>query len=334
VNITSGDDREGQSSQLVSVIIPAYNAEATIDATLKSVRLQTHRNLEIIVVDDGSVDRTNSIAMAHSYADDRVRVIAQDNSGVAAARNKGWQAATSTLIAFIDADDVWATSKIQRQLELILKGGEKVGLVYTWYCEIDEHNQILRRPVQQTARGKVLDLLLLGNLIGNGSSVLVRRQVLQAVGGFDSALREGGAHGCEDYLLYFRIAAISEFDVIPEYLTGYRVLGPRMSSDRPRMLRSWLMVAEEMNICFPERSTLIDLGMEYYVRSLLIDAFALSDLAQVRPLISVWAAHRSKGTIFTTLGMLVRTFIRGLMYKAQMKWNKIQGQRGRNFTTI
>ncbi len=331
MNVASVDDRAIPSTHLVSVVIPAHNAEATIDETLHSVRLQTHPNLEIIVVDDGSSDRTNSIAMAHAYADHRVRVITQNNSGVAAARNKGWQAATASLIAFLDADDVWAESKIQRQLELILKVGNKVGLVYTWYSEIDEQSRILRRPLQQTARGNVVDQLLLGNLIGNGSSALVRRHILEDVGGFDSALRDAGAHGCEDYLFYFRVAARSEFDLIPEYLTGYRVLGQRMSRDRPRMLRSWLLVAAEMNRCYPERSTLVDLGLEYYVRSLLIDAFTLSDIAQVRPLISVWSAHRSKGTPFTTPGMLVRTFLRGLMYKAQLNFDRLHRRRRRNF---
>lgn len=333
MNLASADVRAIPSTHLVSVIIPAHNAEATINETLNSVRLQTHPNLEIIVVDDGSSDRTNSIAMAHSYADHRVRVISQNNSGVAAARNRGWQAATASLIAFLDADDVWAESKIQRQLELILKSGDKVGLVYTWYSEIDEQSRILRRPQQQTARGNVVDHLLLGNLIGNGSSALVRRKVLEDIGGFDSTLRDAGAHGCEDYLFYFRVAARSEFDLIPEYLTGYRVLGQRMSSDRQRMLRSWLLVAAEMNRCYPERSTLVDLGVEYYVRSLLIDAFSLSDIAQVRPLISLWVAHRSKGTPFTTLSMLVRTFLRGLMYKTQLNFDKLHRRRRRHFAT-
>jgi glycosyltransferase involved in cell wall biosynthesis len=331
VNLDSADGREIHLNDLVTVVIPTYNSEATIDETLTSARLQTHHNLEIIVVDDGSTDRTNAIALAHSRDDARVRVIRQANCGVAAARNKGWQAATSALIAFLDADDVWATSKIQRQLEVICSGGGKVGLVYTWYSDIDEQSRILRHPLQKAGRGGVLDLLLLGNFIGNGSSALVRRKVLEDVGGFDSCLREANAHGCEDYLFYFRAARKCEFDLVPDYLTGYRVLGHRMSSDRPRMLKSWLLVAAEMNLCCPERSKLVDLGLEYYVRSLLIDAFAVADLAQVRSLISVWEAQRLRATLFTTLGMLLRTFIRGLMYKAQLKWGKLRKRRRPNF---
>lgn len=136
---------KGSLPHLVSVVIPAYNAESTIDDTLRSVRGQTHRELEIIVVDDGSTDRTTSVVKAHAAADGRVTLIAQENAGVAAARNAGWQSARSAFIAFVDADDLWAPSKIERQLEVILRGGLRVGLVYTWWALIDEHNCIRRK---------------------------------------------------------------------------------------------------------------------------------------------------------------------------------------------
>jgi len=76
---------------LVSVVIPAYNAQATLDETLSSVCAQTHQTLEIIVVDDGSTDGTHALAERHAAADARIRVLHQANAGVAAARNAGWQ---------------------------------------------------------------------------------------------------------------------------------------------------------------------------------------------------------------------------------------------------
>src|SRR4051812_29793927 len=111
-------------SQLVSAVIPAFNAERTINDTLRSVRSQTHRNLEIIVVDDGSTDRTRSIVEEHASRDSRVTLISQVNAGVAAARNVGWQSSHSEWIAFLDADDLWAPTKIEKQLEVMIAGGE------------------------------------------------------------------------------------------------------------------------------------------------------------------------------------------------------------------
>ena len=239
-------------SHLVSVVIPAYNAEATIDDTLRSVRSQTHRDLEIIVVDDGSTDRTTSVVKAHAAVDGRVTLIAQENAGVAAARNAGWQSARSALIAFVDADDLWAPSKIERQLDVILSGGLQVGLVYTWWALIDEHNRIRCKVRGRDIAGDVLEQTLMGNFVGHASSPLIRRQALVEAGGFDSGLRDAGIHGCEDLLIYHRIARRYHFGLVPDHLTGYRVASGRMSSDRPRMLKSFKMVANEMKLGHPE----------------------------------------------------------------------------------
>src|SRR5579863_7666011 len=94
--------------ELVTVVIPAYNAAHTIDETLRSARYQTHRNLEILVVDDGSKDATPEVVARHAVIDARIRLIVQENAGVAAARNRGIAEAKSDLIAPLDADDLWA----------------------------------------------------------------------------------------------------------------------------------------------------------------------------------------------------------------------------------
>lgn len=88
LEITPAPDA-GRDQSLVTVVIPAYNAAHTIDETLRSVRSQTHRNLEILVVDDGSRDATPAIVANHAAIDARVRLIVQENAGVAAARNRG-----------------------------------------------------------------------------------------------------------------------------------------------------------------------------------------------------------------------------------------------------
>src|SRR5262245_12926949 len=94
----------------VGVIVPMYNAERTISATLKSVCRQTHLALDIVVVDDGSTDASAPIVAAHTRSDQRIRLLQQKNGGVAAARNRGVAATAADLLAFIDADDLWAPS--------------------------------------------------------------------------------------------------------------------------------------------------------------------------------------------------------------------------------
>jgi hypothetical protein len=273
---------------LVSVVIPAFNAQDTLDDTLLSVRRQTYRNLEILVVDDGSTDLTPSLVLAHARDDSRVRLLRQENSGVAAARNRGWQAARSDLIAFVDADDLWALDKIEKQIPLLLAGGEDLGLVYTWWVAIDQRNRIRYRVNGAVFDGDVLNHALLGNFVGHGSSPLIRREALITAGGFDSELRYAGAHGCEDMLLYYRIARQYRFGLVPEYLTGYRVVSGRMSSNRIRMLRSFELVAAEMKRDYPAQRDTIDKGVRSYVAFLMWDAARSLDLQQAWSILSFW----------------------------------------------
>jgi glycosyltransferase involved in cell wall biosynthesis len=290
--------------------VPAYNAEATIDETLRSVRSQTHRELEIIIVDDGSTDSTVSIAKKHAVVDARIRVISQKNSGVATARNTGWWTARSNYIAFVDADDLWAPTKIERQLDALLSGGENVGLVYTWFREIDEKGRILKRAADRRISGNVLEHILSGNFVGNGSSALVRRRALVEVGGFEPALQVAGAHGCEDWLFYYRVAVKFDFALVPDHLTGYRSHAERMSSNRPRMLRSWLMVADEMKLDYPIHRNLVQKGLRYYLGYLFEDALRRGDLSQIPTLVSMWLPECTTRPITATLVMFMMSCLR------------------------
>jgi glycosyltransferase involved in cell wall biosynthesis len=249
---------------LVSVVIPAHNASSTIDETLRSVRSQSHEQLEIIVVDDGSSDNTAAIVRQHAAQDSRIKIIEQDNAGVAAARNRGWQSASANFIAFIDADDLWGSTNIERQLQTLIAGGERTGLVYSWFTVIDAASRALAKATPCFHTGDVLDELLAGNFIGNGSSVMVRREALLAAEGFDSRLRAAGAQGCEDLLFYCRVAETYHFAVVPEYLIGYRHLPENMSSNMPRMLRSWMLVADEMAARHPDRTHRLKFGLQDY----------------------------------------------------------------------
>lgn len=322
--ILAGYDRESRS-HMVSVVIPAYNAEATIADTLRSVRSQTHRDLEIIVVDDGSTDRTISIVKTHAAVDGRITVIAQKNAGVAAARNAGWQSARSAFIAFVDADDLWAPSKIERQLHTILSGGLQVGLVYTWWALIDEHNLIRCKVRGRDIAGDVLEQTLMGNFVGHASSPLIRRQALVEAGGFDSRLRDAGIHGCEDMLIYHRIARRYHFGLVPDHLTGYRVASGRMSSDRPRMLRSFKMVAHEMKLSHPESAKRVDRGTRMYLVFLIGEALGAFDLRQVWRLVSLWVPEHPRDSIilpFSVFSLKADLYLQR-MSKALLRYKKV-----------
>jgi glycosyltransferase involved in cell wall biosynthesis len=266
--------RRNPCNDLVSVVIPAWNAETTIDETLRSVRAQTHENIEILVVDDGSADRTGEIIQEHMKVDCRVGMIRQSNCGVAEARNRGAREARGQILAFIDADDLWSPDKIQKQLAALWAGGPQTKLVYCWYALIDRNRRVIDASYQPTDSGDVLERICRENFIGNGSSVLLTRLAFDEAGGFDPTFRTLGAQGCEDWQFYFKIAERHRFGLVPETLTGYRRRPGAMSEDLPRMLRSSNYLAMFMRGRQPALGRSIEVGCAYYAGSLLAKAIA------------------------------------------------------------
>jgi hypothetical protein len=224
--------------ELVAVIIPAFNAAHTLGDTLASVRRQTHRHLEIIVVDDGSHDRTAEIAEAHAAEDGRVRLIRQENGGVARARNAGAAASRAEYLAPVDADDLWHPEKIARQLAALRAAGPEGGYAYTFSRHIDAAGRATHDDGHYI-EGAAFLRSILQNFVGNGSTLLIRRVAFESVGGYESALRDqAGWQGCEDYLLQVLIARHWRVVCVPAYLTGYRKLEESMSKARRRTVGS------------------------------------------------------------------------------------------------
>jgi len=237
---------------LVSVVLPAHNAERTVAATLASIRAQTYRDLEIIVVDDGSTDATAAIVRREAGKDERIRLISTRNGGVARARNIGIAASRGAYVAPIDADDLWHPEKITRQVVAIEAGGPEMAFVYTFYRRIDEADRLLYSADPWDFSGHVFLRMLLLNFIGNGSSLLIRRAPLEEVGGYEPELHRQGAQGCEDYLIQLLLASRWKVGVVPEYLTGYRLTPGAMSEDQVRMERSNLLLLEQIRMRFPD----------------------------------------------------------------------------------
>ncbi len=245
---------------LVSVIIPAYNAESSIHATLSSVLAQTYKNIEVLVVDDGSRDRTGGIAEAFVEKDPRVRLIKQGNAGVAAARNRAIEESRGDYVAPLDADDIWHPQKLHKQVDCLQATGPSVGLAYAWVVRIDQDDMVLdlidiqEREDFGSVEGRVLPALVYANLIGCASVPLIRRACFERVGGYSTSLRARGAQGCEDWDIHLRIAEEYDFRVVREFLVGYRKSRESMSGNAKAMARSYDLIMESLRSRHPEIS--------------------------------------------------------------------------------
>ncbi len=242
------------TTPLVSVIIPAYNADTFIRAALGSAVHQTYQDIEIIVIDDGSMDRTAEIVREFMAQDPRVRLLQQANAGVAAARNYGVRMARGSLIAPLDADDLWKPTKIERQVACFLTTDDRLGLVYTWSHIIDEDGQIFarRRRNLPHEEGKVFHQLLEANFVGNGSTPLMRKDYVLEAGGYDPEFRAQNAEGCEDWKLYLALAERYEFAVVRNSLVGYRQTPGMMSRNLWAMKRSCDLLLDDVRCRHPE----------------------------------------------------------------------------------
>lgn len=243
---------------LVSVIIPAYNAADYVRATLDSVIAQTYRNLEILVVDDGSQDQTPEIVRQYAECDRRITLLQQENAGVAAARNLAIHKSTGAFIAPIDADDIWYSTKIEKQVRCMMASDPSVGLVYTWSVDINADGKLTGRASHFNLTGNVLTALIYCNFLGNASVPLIRRECFDKVGYYDPNLRAQGAQGCEDRDLYLRIAEHYHYQVVPEFLMGYRKAIGTMSCNYQAMAKSHLLVLQNLKKRRP------DIPAQYY----------------------------------------------------------------------
>lgn len=213
----------------VSVIVPAFNAEAFIERTLQSCLAQTHRHLELIVIDDGSTDKTAAIVSAFAASDPRVVLVSKANEGLAAARNDGLARATGKYVAFLDADDLWHPTKIERQLaELVRLEHLNYAAAYCLYRFIDVDDKITEDMPDQRADGATFERHNFWNFVGNGSNFLCRTDVARQVGGFDRSLVSNGMMADWDFQL--KILAAHKTVQVPEYLVGYRKYPGSMSA--------------------------------------------------------------------------------------------------------
>jgi len=203
------------SSPKVSVIIPVFNGERFIKESLESAINQSYKNLEIIVVDDGSTDGTAKVIA--TMADNRIKYLHTHNRGVSSARNYGIKNSDGQYIALLDYDDLWMPEKIEEQIKEIDKHPD-VGLLYCWFYIIDSHGKEAGKNNRQSSGDILKDLLVVGNVIGPPSGVLIRKEILNDPEWFDPEISTAA-----DWDLWIRIAYKSRINLLPKFLLKYRM---------------------------------------------------------------------------------------------------------------
>jgi glycosyltransferase involved in cell wall biosynthesis len=206
----------------VSVVIPTYNCESYIGEAVGSVLKQTFQDFEIIVIDDGSTDRTRSVLEPYM---DRIIYLYQENQGESVARNRGIKMAKSEFIAFLDSDDLWLPIKLERQLNAMDAYTNAV-LVYSYSYNIDEGGERIQwRGSDLQGQGKpglhhMLHQIIMTNVIANIGAVMVRKSFLTGMTLFDPEIQLG-----EDWDFYIRLSLLGPFAFIPEPLASVRIRG-------------------------------------------------------------------------------------------------------------
>lgn len=200
----------------VSVNICCYNSEKFIKETLQSILDQTFNDFEVIVIDDGSKDKTRQIIK--SFSDSRIKYFYQDNQGLSISRNKAIELSKGKYIALIDHDDCWIPDKLELQVQLLEKNA-KIGLVYSDSYIVDEKLNIKNRFFIDFLpyRGNIIKPLLHLNIIPCLTAVF-RRELVDMIGDFDPALAI-----TEDYDFFIRIAFVADIDYIDKPLARCRI---------------------------------------------------------------------------------------------------------------
>lgn len=230
---------------LISVIVPTYNRAHLILDALNSVHAQSYRPLELILVDDGSLDDTAVVvqtwASEWEAEDFSVRYIRQPNQGGNPARNHGIQAASGSLIAFLDSDDIWHDKKLEKQAAILL-ANESTGGVYCGLQHVFMESGSVQAPSPRIyPKGDLLHQMLVHDVTAPTSTYLVRAHVFEQVGYFDEQLQAR-----QDWDMWIRLASRYEIGVVPEVLVDFREHeGDRTASNPQREIDAYHTIMQK-----------------------------------------------------------------------------------------
>lgn len=218
----------------ISVVIPAFNAEATIAETVASVLQQSWSDFELLVIEPSSTDETARVLK--QFCDPRLRIIQRPQGNVSVNRNYGLSLAQGEFTTFLDADDLWTPNKLEAQYQR-LQQTPRADVCYSMTDCIDEKGNFLYPGSYATWEGDVYEQLLLSNFVGSGSNFMARTSVLRHIQGFDESLSN-----CEDADICLRLGEICDFVSVPQVQVLYRIRPGSKSSRLQGMECSGLQI--------------------------------------------------------------------------------------------
>ena len=301
----------------VSVIMPVYNAEGTIAEAIRSVLDQSFRDFELLIVNDGTPD--SSMAVCATFSDDRIRIINQENRGLAGARNTGIRAACGDFIALIDSDDSWTHDKLMMHI-IHLEASPHVGVSYAGSVFIDEASEpigLLQTPAKGEASA---ERIFMRNPIGNGSAPVFRAEAFADIAFsdpthgdmafFDESFRQS-----EDIECWMRIALQTEwkFESISGSYTNYRLNSNGLSANVMSQLEQWERMASKVEASNPDfHRRWVGLARAYQLRYLARRAIHSNDLREAGSLF--WKALKAAPRILLVDPRKTLTTMAALMF--------------------
>ncbi|WP_186429899.1 glycosyltransferase [Clostridium sp. BSD9I1] len=247
---------------MVSIIIPVFNGEKFISDAIRSVLNQTYKNIEIIVIDDGSIDKTADIVKNF----DKIRYIYQNNKGPAASRNLGMALSKGEYIAFLDADDLYEPEKIQKQMEILEKYKE-IDVVYNDMKLVDENLQFIKyiNSDYVIEDGKsFLAMLLFRQIVPIPPSIMMRRKCYDEGIKYDEKLIHA-----EDYEFIIRLGEKHQFKYLQEPLYIYRRHEENLTNKHESQVKAEINIVKSLGI-EKIKNIVKDSDFNYYNKNMLL----------------------------------------------------------------
>lgn len=256
----------GDAKSEVSVILPLYNRENSIRASISSVLAQTFQDWELIIVDDCSTD--NSFNVASSFKDPRIRVVkSEKNEGAASARNLGIRKAKGIYISFLDSDDAYEPRFLEESVKKLESSSPHIGICWTGYNLLRHVNGQTKQHqyMWKPSKGRPAYFSFLSDLrVGTNSGITIKREVFDQVGIFDESLP-----AAEDTDLFLRISQQFSFEYVDDYLININQTGT------DRLSKRFDKIAQAYNIIISKHLAEIEkhktLRLKYFYKSMWLN---------------------------------------------------------------